>query len=316
MTAEIVNPATGEIGRLPLDAIIVGERSRSEIRGIESLAHSIREHSLIQPPVVRRVGSQWVLVAGERRLAAIRSLGWRDTPVVIAESLTDELAALYAEGDENTEREPFTVAEAVAHRRRIADKEREAAKARQGTRTDLGQELPHNLYGSQNVGRNNERDAAIREGARPSKAYERTTRHRTAKATGYGATTLDKAEEILRTAEDESQPAPVREAAQQSAEALRHHGVKVDREHQALQDAIDNHSEQGQARRDAKYRKELLGRLDAAIAVRQYDPEKVAAIADDELLQVIETTCAGLTEWRTAVVRARSGLRLVEGGRS
>jgi len=42
----------------------------------------------------------------------------------------DELAALYAEGYENTEREPFTVTEAVEHRRRIRDAGERAARER------------------------------------------------------------------------------------------------------------------------------------------------------------------------------------------
>lgn len=92
---------------LPIDKIVVGERSRTEARAVESLSRSIREHSLIQPPVVRRDGDRFMLVCGMRRLAAMRSLGWTETPVTVAETINDELAALYAEGDENTEREPF-----------------------------------------------------------------------------------------------------------------------------------------------------------------------------------------------------------------
>jgi ParB family transcriptional regulator, chromosome partitioning protein len=44
------------------------------------------------------------LVAGARRLAGVRSLGWTDVPVRVVRSLSDAANALRAERDENTER--------------------------------------------------------------------------------------------------------------------------------------------------------------------------------------------------------------------
>jgi hypothetical protein len=52
------------------------------------------------------------------------------------------------------------------------------------------------------------------EQASSEKSESGRTRDRTAKATGYGATTLDKAEHVLEVAEDETQPEPVRQIAQ------------------------------------------------------------------------------------------------------
>lgn len=117
--------------KLALNTIEVRERTRTDLRNLDSLAASIRDHTLIQPPVVRKDGDAWVLIAGQRRIAAMQSLGWSETPVVVAESIGDELAALYAEGEENSEREPFTPTEAVAHRKRIAAKEAADANRRQ-----------------------------------------------------------------------------------------------------------------------------------------------------------------------------------------
>ncbi|HUE95240.1 MAG TPA: ParB/RepB/Spo0J family partition protein [Longimicrobiaceae bacterium] len=58
---------------------------------LAELEVSIRENGLLQPLVVRPAGSQapagaeWELVAGERRLRAVRRLGWSEVPVIVRE---------------------------------------------------------------------------------------------------------------------------------------------------------------------------------------------------------------------------------------
>jgi len=47
---------------------------------LEELAASLREHGLVQPVVVRRRGDRYQLIAGQRRLAAARKLGWEKVP--------------------------------------------------------------------------------------------------------------------------------------------------------------------------------------------------------------------------------------------
>jgi len=44
------------------------------------LADSLREHGLVQPIVVRARGDRYQLIAGQRRLAAARKLGWERVP--------------------------------------------------------------------------------------------------------------------------------------------------------------------------------------------------------------------------------------------
>lgn len=285
---------------LTLDAIEVGERSRTETRNVESLARSISERSLIQPPVVRREGERYVLVAGLRRLTAMRSLGWTETPVVIAETITDELAALYAEGDENTEREPFTTAEAVEHRRRIRDAEARAAKERQ---RQAGKEHGRGQTGSANL-------------AEPKEpAHQRTTRTRTAKATGYSGPTLDKAERVLEVASDETQPEPVRKVARQSAEKLAAHGAKVDREFRAVEQAVAENSDQAQAYRDAQWRKRLLAELGKVGDLKTFEPERIVAVCDDDQIYLIDSICEGVAKWHAEIKELRRpGLRVVRGG--
>ncbi len=58
---------------------------------ITELAASISHHGLLHPIVVRPVDDKFELIAGSRRLAAVRLLGWRKVPCQIAE-LNDQEA--------------------------------------------------------------------------------------------------------------------------------------------------------------------------------------------------------------------------------
>lgn len=59
---------------------------------IASLAESLKQHQMIQPLVVRRVGEKYQLISGERRLRAATKAGWREVPVTIREA-DDRLVA-------------------------------------------------------------------------------------------------------------------------------------------------------------------------------------------------------------------------------
>jgi len=48
---------------------------------LAELAESLREHGLVQPIVVRQREGRYQLIAGQRRLAAARRLGWEQVPV-------------------------------------------------------------------------------------------------------------------------------------------------------------------------------------------------------------------------------------------
>lgn len=73
---------------------------------IAELADSIRERGLVQPLIVRRVNGQLELIAGERRLRAIRSLGQKEVKVIISEATDQEVAELTL--IENIQREDLT----------------------------------------------------------------------------------------------------------------------------------------------------------------------------------------------------------------
>jgi ParB/RepB/Spo0J family partition protein len=80
------------------------ERQRKEIKDIESLAHSISVNGLINPIIIHRDGK---LRAGERRLTAVKTLGWSHVTVQFVESMGEaELQRL--ELAENVERASLT----------------------------------------------------------------------------------------------------------------------------------------------------------------------------------------------------------------
>lgn len=80
---------------------------RSKLVDIDSLAESIRAYGLLQPVLVQRVGDRYVLVAGHRRFAAVKSLDWETIPAIVHESTTDEDASLLTL-IENLQREDLT----------------------------------------------------------------------------------------------------------------------------------------------------------------------------------------------------------------
>src|SRR3954465_10080507 len=91
--------------------ICVGRRHRRDVGDIRSLAQSIARLGLLHPIVVAPNGR---LVAGARRLAAVKSLGWTRVPVRVVRSVADAAEALRAERDENTERKQFLPSEMVS----------------------------------------------------------------------------------------------------------------------------------------------------------------------------------------------------------
>ncbi len=115
---------------LPIDEIVVVDRHRKDLGDLDQLAESIRRVGLLQPVVVVPNTPGFRLVAGQRRLEAVRRLGWLEVRVVVATSLADTLALVRAEQAENVCRKDFTPSEAVAIGRTLEDLERPKASAR------------------------------------------------------------------------------------------------------------------------------------------------------------------------------------------
>ena len=69
---------------------------RSELgdADLAELTDSLREHGLVQPIVVRARGDRYQLIAGQRRLAAARRLGWTSVPARVLEVEDRQMAEI------------------------------------------------------------------------------------------------------------------------------------------------------------------------------------------------------------------------------
>ena len=63
---------------------------------LDELAASIRQVGLIQPLLVRRAEDGYELVAGERRLRAVKSIGMETVPCIVQNDVVDEESAMMA----------------------------------------------------------------------------------------------------------------------------------------------------------------------------------------------------------------------------
>jgi len=97
------------LDKLSPDKIKVADRERKEFGDIAGLASSIKEKGLIQPITV---DEDFNLLAGERRLRAVKEAGITEIPVIIR-SVADHLDSKEIELVENLERLDFTWVERV-----------------------------------------------------------------------------------------------------------------------------------------------------------------------------------------------------------
>jgi ParB/Sulfiredoxin domain len=109
---------------IPIDKIKVGKRHRRDLGDIDALARSIDSVGLLHLIVMCPDGT---LIAGARRLAACKALGWDEVPVRIV----DLDKVVRGEFAENSMRKDFTLSEAVAIKRALEPLEKAAAKERQ-----------------------------------------------------------------------------------------------------------------------------------------------------------------------------------------
>lgn len=107
----------------PIDRIVIGDRVRKDMGDLDALMASIRAVGLLHPVVIKPDGT---LVAGHRRVEAVKRLGQAQIPVTVI----DAHDLLRAERDENEARKDFTRSEAVAIARMIEEQERPLALQR------------------------------------------------------------------------------------------------------------------------------------------------------------------------------------------
>lgn len=115
-TANAASRVEQEYQRVPIERIRAQRdqpRKHFDEAALDELAASIKNQGMIQPLIVRRVGDEFEIVAGERRWRAAQRAGLREVPVVIKEvtpSAAFEMALV--ENLQRTDLDPIETAEA------------------------------------------------------------------------------------------------------------------------------------------------------------------------------------------------------------
>jgi ParB family chromosome partitioning protein len=80
-----------DVQQLPLaDIEESGRNPRAQLQDMDELVTSIDAHGLLQPIVVRRKGRHFQLIAGHRRLEAMRRLNWATAPAIVRTAGSDD----------------------------------------------------------------------------------------------------------------------------------------------------------------------------------------------------------------------------------
>lgn len=317
MTTDLI-PGEGTT-YIPVDSIVVGDRVRSDLGDIGELAGSIASVGLLHPVVIT---AKRRLVAGGRRLAAARSLGWTEVPVRVVD-LSTAADALRAEADENTCRKPLTPYEASDMRRRQADVLRPAATERKSTAIKGRDDKGRAISTSSNL---DEVEPAAR----------RATRKLSSVSTGYSGSTLDKVDEIRDMAErgvirkgkkEVPAPKPVVAQAKEALEEVKKTGAAIDRSHKKVKQAIRDYADSDEGKaiselidgsedvQNAAYLSKFIKAIAKADDFLQFDAERVGRIGGDDELTSVRHLLESTKSFLDRMQRARSGLRLVNGGK-
>ncbi len=87
---------------------------------LAELASSIEASGLLQPVIIRQVGSRYELIAGERRWRAVQRLGWQKIPAVVRDF--DDQMVLTLALIENLQRDDLSAIDAATgYHRLVAD---------------------------------------------------------------------------------------------------------------------------------------------------------------------------------------------------
>jgi ParB family chromosome partitioning protein len=121
LSAEGTATATDEANEVPIDLIdpsLLQPRSVFDEAKLEELAKSIRTNGVVQPVLLRRKGSRFELIAGERRWRAAERAGLTRIPAVVRTVSDDKVLELAL--IENIQREDLNpIEEARAYKKLI-----------------------------------------------------------------------------------------------------------------------------------------------------------------------------------------------------
>lgn len=214
-----------------VDAITVGVRHRKDLGDIDELADSIRDLGLLQPIIITPDG---ILVCGRRRLEAVRRLGQRTIKVWIRSGISDRLAELLAQQDENSLHKPLTTLEQ-------ADLYSEL-KALYTEETSRRQQASRFGAGDLDLGPGDADSAGESGSDGPSgPAYAREARFQAAQVVtgkGGGFQRLDRVNFLRAVAQDTFQPSTVRDLASAEVKAVES-GAPVEPAYRKVHAAIE-----------------------------------------------------------------------------
>jgi len=80
-----------KLRRIPVDKIQIGEfnvRKKKVKENLDELKKSIEREGLLQPIVVFPTDDKYELVIGQRRLLAVKELGWKEIPAIVLEPMS------------------------------------------------------------------------------------------------------------------------------------------------------------------------------------------------------------------------------------
>ena len=162
---------------IEVDKVIVGTRHRQSLGDLSTLIASIDDVGLLHPIVVT---NSFELIAGQRRLEAVKQLGHLEIAARILPLSPAEM--LRAEFDENTVRIDFLPSEAVALGRKLEEEvAKQAAQRKASTQAQPGK-------------------GKVGAGNLPEPKGE--TRDIVGKAVGMGGSTYQHAKQVVQAAED------------------------------------------------------------------------------------------------------------------
>lgn len=113
---------------IDIEKVSVGDRIRKDMGDLEELSDDIAKNGLINPPVVT---PDFELIAGERRLEAMKKLGYKQVEVRVMK-VEDAEHKLNLEINENENRKDFNKSERIEYARQLERIERVKAKERMG----------------------------------------------------------------------------------------------------------------------------------------------------------------------------------------
>ncbi len=91
--------------QVKISDIKVKKRIRKDLGDLDALKDSIRTYGLLHPILL---SCNYELIAGERRLAAVKALGWDRIDATVLKTSIDEITKREIELEENNQRKEFT----------------------------------------------------------------------------------------------------------------------------------------------------------------------------------------------------------------